>query len=360
MRIAILGTVHKPISKDSTGGTEVFAYHLVEELVQLEQEVTLFATSDSQTSAKLVSVCSSKETSEVAAHQSLFLPYQLLLARKAVVIADQFDIFHNNFFETFLFTAFLPFVNKPVVHTNHHDFFHDQRWKKFFSQSSENENDFYVFVSENQRRAADNISRAMVIHNGINHHAFPFNDQPGDYFLWFGRIAKKKGVKDAVLAARKAGVKLIVGGVIDKPIHQRFFDEEVKPLVSDNIKTIIRPIAHDEKVRLYQGAKALLVPISWEEPFGLTMIEAMSCGTPVIGYHRAAVPEIVEDGKTGFVVEPGVEGLVEAIREIEKLEVDKLKEMRKNCRKRVEEKFTRRKMAIKYLNLYKKLIKKNQ
>lgn len=350
MRIAVLATIHKPVSQDSTGGTEAFAYNLVEELVRIGQDVTLFATSDSKTSARLVSLCSSEETNEVAAQQSMFLPFQLLLARKAVEMQGQFDIFHNNFFETFLFTAFLPFIAKPVVHTNHHDFFHSERWKNFFKRSSVGQKDHYVFVSHNQKASVKDLPNSTVIHNGIDEIAFTFNEKPTDYFLWLGRIAKKKGVKDAVLAARESGNKLIIAGVIDKQMHQEFFDNEIKPLLTDNTRTIIRPISFQEKLALYQNARALLVPIHWEEPFALTMVEAMACGTPVIAYARAATPEIVEDGRTGFLVREGeIDGLVAGMSKIDAIR-------RQDCRKLVVDKFTRSKMAFRYKRLYRQLV----
>ena len=255
-------------------------------------------------------------------------------------------------FETFLFSPFVNLIRKPVVHTVHNDFFHFENWQKFFNLASKNTKDVYVFVSYNQQNAIKNLQlNSTVIHNGINISDFQFNPAPKDYFLWFGRISYKKGVKDAVLAAKKAGVKLIIAGVIDKQVHLDFFKNEIVPLLDSNIKTIIRPVNTKEKVDLYKNAKALLMPIHWEEPFGLTMIEAMACGTPVIAYKKAATPEIVIDNKTGYLVEENnIEALSQKMLEIEKIN-------RKLCRERVENHFTSSIMAKKYVALYEKLCK---
>ena len=349
MKIAIVGTVHKPIQKNTTGGTEYFTYTLVEELVRLGHHVTLFATSDSQTSAQLVSVCSSEETDERLVLMTYFVAQQLALIQKVIEMSGQFDVIHDSLFETFLSTPLLQLAKKPIIHTIHHDLFHSEMWSTFFSRLQIQNSEHFVFVSNNQHKAAGSLLPSSVIYNGIDTTMFPFHEKPGDYVLWFGRISPKKGPKEAIIAAQKAGVKLLLAGVIDKPINQQYFDQELKPLFTPNVTPIIEPLPHEKKVSLYQNAKALLVPISWEEPFGLTMIEAMACGTPVIAYSRGAAPEIVIDGKTGYIVKPDdSEEFAKKINEISHIN-------RIECRHQVEEKFTQTRMVEQYVQVYNKL-----
>ena len=348
MKIALLASVHKQVSSDTLGGTEMLTYYLVEELVKRGHDVTLFATSDSVTSAKLVSVCDSATANEKDGPQNLFLPYQLLLSQKAVEKSQEFDLIHNNYFETFLFSAFSLFCRVPVVHTVHNDFFHFAKLAKAMKYI--NSDDYYVFVSQFAHDAAGELLHKTYIHNGIDVSLFPFRAEKGDYFVWLGRLTPKKGAKEAIQAAISAGVPLKVAAAIDTKEKQEYFEKEIRPLLSDTI-VFEGSLDLDRKMKLLSRAKALLAPISWDEPFGLVLVEAMACGTPVIAYKRGAVSEIIKDGRTGYIVPEGdINGLVERIKMIDTID-------REQCRKHVENNFSVEKMVDGYEEIYKKILK---
>jgi len=348
MKIAIGATLHKKVYQRATGGTEVFAYLLAKELTKRGHLVTVFASGDSQIDGHLQAIANEEEINKIDQSQRLFYGYQLLESQLLVLKQKEFDVVHINYFESFLFTPFSKLVEKPVVYTVHSDLFASPLWQKLTNETVKN-SDQFVFVSKNAYDKAPILANKTYIYNGIDTADFPFSKKHGDYLFWLGRVRKKKGIKEAVETAIKSGENLIVSGVLDNPEEKIFFENEVEPLIkkNKNIK-FIGPVNFLEKVKLYQGAKAFLFPVSWEEPFGLTMVEAMSCGTPVIGFDRGAVSEIIEDGRTGFVVE-NVDQMVNKIRKIN--QIDRL-----DCRKRVEKNFSLKKMVDNYEKIYLQVI----
>lgn len=347
LKIALGATLHKRVHKESSGGTEVFAYYLAKGLVEKGHEVTMFASGDSEVVGNLKGISSELEINRVEQGQKLFLGYQLLESKLIFEHQEEFDIIHINYFEPYLFTPFSIFIKKPVIYTIHSDLLVSSSWQIVLNEMVKPD-DIFVFVSKVASEWATKLKNKRFIYNGIDTSIFPFSATHRNYLLWLGRIRKKKGIKEAVEVAIKSGEKLIISGVIDNPEEKLFFETEVKSLIEGN-KNIefIGPVRHKEKVNLYQGAKAFLFPISWEEPFGLTMIEALSCGTPVIAFKRGAVLEIIEDGKTGFIVND-VDTMVEKLQLIDKLK-------RQDCRKMAEEKFSLTKMVDNYEALYYKI-----
>lgn len=349
MKIAIGASLHKKVSQLSTGGTEVFAYLLDRELTKRGHQVTVFASRDSRVEGHLQGIGSEEEINKIEQNQRLFYGYQLLESQLLALKQKEFDIIHINYFESFLFTPFSKLIEKPVVYTVHSDLFTSEVWQKLTNETVKN-SDKFVFVSKNAHDKAPVLTNKTYIYNGIDTANFPFSKNHKNYLFWLGRVRKKKGIKEAVEAAIKSGENLIVSGVIDNPEEKIFFEKEVEPLIKKNrnIK-FIGPVNFSEKVKLYQEAKAFLFPVSWEEPFGLTMIEAMATGTPVIGFARGAVSEIIEDGRTGFVVE-NVDQMVDRIKQINKID-------RLHCRQRVEENFSLKKMVDNYEKMYLDIIK---
>mgnify|MGYP001572689049 CR=1 FL=1 len=350
MKIAIGATLHKKVHQRSTGGTEVFAYLLAKELTKRGHDVTVFASGDSQIDGHLQAIANEEEINKIEQNQRLFYGYQLLESQQIALKQKEFDIIHINYFESFLFTPFSKLIEKPVIYTVHSDLFTSPLWQKLTNETVK-DSDKFVFVSKNAHDKASVLTNKTYIYNGIDTADFPFSKNHGNYLFWLGRVRKKKGIKEAVEAAIKSGENLIISGVIDNPEEKIFFETEVEPLIkkNKNIK-FIGPVNFTEKVKLYQEAKAFLFPVSWEEPFGLTMIEAMATGTPVIGFARGAVSEIVKDGQTGFVVE-NVDQMVEKLKEID--QIDRLR-----CQKHVEENFSLKRMVDKYESLYYSLVKK--
>lgn len=372
LQIAIGATLHKKVYIDSNGGTEAFVYFLSRELVRRGHSVTMYAASESEVEGTLRSIASINTISQSPQGQKLFLGYQLLESQMIASSQQNYDILHINYYEPYLFTAFSKLILKPVIYTIHSDIFISDEWQKLTLQMLKS-TDRIIFVSRFAMNQAKLLQNKDYVYNGINTALFPFAPLHGNNLLWLGRVRQKKGVKEAVQTAIKANEKLLLSGVIDNDEEQLFFNNEVAPLLvnKDNLK-FLGPSGFKQKIKLYQNAKALLVPISWEEPFGLVSIEAMACGTPVIAFARGAVPEIVVDGVTGYIVnssdedtrgnwlvkKTGIEGLVEAIKKLNSLSETEYQQMRLNCRKRIEEKFTIEKMVDGYEKVYQRILNK--
>ncbi len=348
LKIAIGATLHKKSRRNSTSGTEEFAYFLARELVKKGHEVRVFASGDSDIIGNLSGISSEKDINKVEQGQRLFYGFQLLESNMICHNQDEFDIIHINYFEPFLFTAFSQLIKKPVVYTVHSDIFVSPDWQKLTSQMVKPE-DKFIFVSKNAFDQAKLLTNRTYIYNGIDTDLFPFSPIHGNYLLWLGRIRKKKGIKEAIEAAVKADEQLIISGVIDNPEERLFYENEIKPLIKNHHKiTEVGPSSFEEKIKLYKQAKGFLFPVTWEEPFGLTMVEAMACGTPVIGFKRGAVSEIIDNGVTGYVVND-VSTMADKIKQLELID-------RVNCRARVEEKFSLDRMVNDYESLYYSLV----
>jgi glycosyltransferase involved in cell wall biosynthesis len=207
----------------------------------------------------------------------------------------------------------------------------------------------YVSISKNQRKPMPNLNFTGNVYNGIEVNKFPFSEKVGNYLAFLGRMSPEKGPLQAIEVAKMAGLKLKMAAKVDV-VDKDFFEGIIKPLIDNKQIEFIGEIGHKEKAEFLNNALALLAPIQWEEPFGLYFIEAMACGTPVISFNRGSVPEIIENGKTGFIVNSTKE-MASAIKDLDKIN-------RIDCRKHVEGHFTVEKMAEGYINVYKKILGK--
>ncbi len=370
MRIGVAASLLKAISQSSTGGTEAFAHILTEGLVAKGLDVTLFATSDSNTKAKLDSIVSSQQTTGVyEGSVEIRLAYQMLQATEIIKRAQEFDIIHNNYFHFFVLTSLSAFTNVPIVTTMHNHYWQYPNLKSILTKTQIRGKDMVVFASQAARELGGNLFDSEVIYHGIDISLFAFNAQSEEYALFLSRVVPTKGIKDAIDAARIGDFELrIAGGAAVTPEDKHFISTNVEPFYSDKIKNIGSPDDVLRK-RLYQNAKALIFPTHLEEQFGLVAAEAMACGTPVIAYNHGALPEVVQDGVTGFIIDPddeerpgkgswvikkqGVEGLIEAVSRIGEID-------RAACRKRVEDNFTRELMINRYIDLYERLLGKTK
>jgi len=274
------------------------------------------------------------------------------------------DIVHFHTSPPIFMLPFSKNISVPKIQT-----FHDPllaSYEQIFYAYKDISSNHFVSISNSQRNGAPYLSYDATVYNGIPIDAYPFHLSASGGFVFLGRIKKIKGVKDAVVAATRAGVALTVAG---RAAHteEEFMKTEVLPYIDGTKIRQIGVVGHDEKVQLFGSAKGLLFPIGWEEPFGLVMVEAMACGTPVIAYNRGSVPEVIKDGVTGFIVDQddtvrpgkgswiikkqGVEGLVEAMSRIGELD-------RVAARKHVEANFTVKKMCDKYEKLYTSICQK--
>lgn len=227
------------------------------------------------------------------------------------------------------------FPKVPVVYILH-DYLDEKRRQIFDMHSSSNQH--YISISNSQRRDAPDLPYLDTVYNGVDTDLFSFNEHAEDYLLFVGRIVPEKGVREAIKVALKTNKRLIIIGQLP-PTSYAYFDTYIKPKLSDKI-LYIGAIDKEQLSKYYQKAQALLMPIQWEEPFGLTMAEAMSCGTPVIAFNRGAAAEVVKSGKTGFVVDNTAK-MIEAVNKIKTIN-------RKDCRTHVERHFTINRMVSAY------------
>ncbi|TSC96529.1 MAG: group 1 glycosyl transferase [Parcubacteria group bacterium Athens0714_26] len=314
---------------------------LTEELVARNYDVTLFASGDSKTSAKLIPLTEKG----IWLQKGLRSPHAYINTAIEIIYKhrNSFDLFHNHF-DFFMFPLCLS-ETIPMLTTLHRPM--DPVAVKAYKTYGKIK---FCAISRDQQRSAEEngIPIEDVVYNGIIPEKYVFKEVAGDYFMYLGRLNKEKGIVDAINISREAGVKLVVAGNIVGADEWNYFLHEIQPLLNEENVNFVGQVDFNEKVRLLGGAKALLFPIDRREPFGLVMIEAMACGTPVIAYRRGSVPEVVKDKKTGFIVETKEE-MIEAIKNINAIN-------RKDCRTHVEQNFTIKQMVDKYEEIYKKLI----
>lgn len=241
----------------------------------------------------------------------------------------------------------LPFVRNyaevPVVYTLHDPIHH---WYREIFRMFRTRSQHFISISDNQRKDAPELRYAATIHNGINLRKYKFSSERGKYLLFVGRIVPEKGVKEAIEVAKETDEKLLIIGPT-YPDKIEYFNKHIKPHLSRKIR-YLGYIDQNELSKYYQGAKALLVPLQWEEPFGLTMIEAMACGTPVVAFKRGAAPEIVVHGENGYLVS-SVTGMVRAISRIDKIS-------RQDCRDYARSYFSIDYMVDRYEVVFKNLL----
>ena len=341
MRILQVSPLWIPIPPATYGGTEFVISLLTEELVKRGHKVTLFATGDSKTKAKLVSIWPrSLWRARLSAPHAVFS----LMYEKLIKVANEFDIIHDHC--EFYTIPFSKFFKTPIVSTIHHPIYEETTilFKKF-------PNINYVAISKNQKRSAPGINFVKTIYHGLPIEKYKFNKKPENYLFWLSKITPQKGLAEAIEVAKRTNQKLLISGVIPKE-YQDFFEYRIKPLIDGKKIQFIGAADFDKKIELFSKAKAFLYPIKRPEPFGLVVAEAMACGTPVIAYKEGAMPELIKDGKTGFLVNSQDE-MVKAIGKIN--EIDRI-----DCRRHVARKFNLEKMVNKYEALYNKILKEEK
>lgn len=345
LKIAQLCTPWESCPPPLYGGTEIIASNLTEELKKRGHQVTLFATGDSQTSAKLVSVFPRALYRDKIPWTDALRP--LMHVSELFRQADCFDIIHNHF--NYYGLMFSDFIKTPMVTTYHGDFETAEKIpeKLLFLRHYRHAN--FISISKSQQTfAKTKLNFIGNVYNGINVKQFEFNQKPDNYLAWLGRITEKKGILEAIAVAKKLKIKLLIGAKIDI-VDQEFFNSRVKKLINGKNIVYLGEINHPQKVRLLKNALALLNPIKWNEPFGLVMPEAMACGTPVVAFNAGAAPEIIQDKKTGFIVK-NTQEMVNAVKKIDSIK-------RAACRERVEKYFSAEKMTTDYEKTYYRLLK---
>ena len=344
MRIAQIAPLYEAVPPKLYGGTERVVYALTEELVRRGHDVTLFATADSQTSARLVPMA------EAGLRLSGIkdpLAYHIAMLEAVYEQADQFDIIHSHV-DYFTF-PFARSVTTPTVTTLHGrlDLPETRRVLARFPEQR------LVSISYSQRLPVADLplNWQATVYNGIRLEHFPFRPEPDDppYLAFIGRISPEKGPTIAIEVARRVGLPLKIGAKID-PADRDWAEEHFLPLLDTPGVEYLGEVDERQKAELLGGALALLFPINWPEPFGLAMTEAMACGTPVIAFPGGSVEEVVRDGVTGFICRSHtVEEMVEAVRRVEQID-------RAACRRHVEQHFSAQAMADGYEAVYERVL----
>ena len=322
------------------GGTERVVSYLTDELVRRGHDVTLFASGDSDTTARLVPVRPRSLRLDPNCRDQL--AHHVALMELVSQHAPEYDLVHYH-------TGFLHFPlarRLPVAHvTTMHGRLDLADLVPLFGEFRDLP---LVSISRDQRRPLSTANWVATVHHGVPADRLPFSGRHEGYLAFVGRISPEKRVDRAIAIARRAGLPLRIGAKVDA-VDQTYYQEQIVPLLAGGGVEYLGEIGEVDKARLMGGALALLFPIDWPEPFGLVMIEAMACGTPVIAWRQGSVPEVVDHGQTGFIVE-SVEEAVAA--------VDRLSELdRRTVRRIFDERFTASTMASNYLTLYQKLLR---
>jgi glycosyltransferase involved in cell wall biosynthesis len=337
LRIAQIAPLHERVPPRLYGGTERMVSYLTEELVRQGHEVTLFASGDSQTSAKLVRCSDMALRLNPSVRDTL--PYHVIMLDEVRRRAEEFDILHFH----------LDFLHAPLVRdiadrtlTTLHGRLDLPDLAPFYGYFTELP---VVSISHDQRGHLRHANWAGTVHHGLPRDLLGFQEAPADGYLAFlGRISPEKGPDRAIEIAARAGMRLKIAAKVDRA-DQAYWEEKIRPMLAAHRNVeFIGEIGEHDKEEFLGNAAALLFPIDWPEPFGLVMIEAMACGTPVIAFPRGAVPEVIEDGVSGRIVET-IEGAAAAAQRIGELD-------RARVRAAFEQRFTVERMAADYVRIY--------
>jgi glycosyltransferase involved in cell wall biosynthesis len=341
MKIAQVAPLIESVPPRLYGGTERIVSYLTEELVRSGHEVTLFASGDSITSAELSPCCTRALRLDPAVHD--VLPHFMLMIDKVRERAEEFDVLHFHI-DLFHFPLFRSLEARTLTTLHGRQDLGDL--KPFYYRFDEMP---LVSVSSDQRKPLPQANFVATIHHGIPADLHRPSFEQGSYLAFLGRISPEKRPDRAIRIARAAGLPLKIAAKIDK-VDDNYFRNDILPLIDGHLVEFIGEINERDKTKFLGEAAALLFPIDWPEPFGLVMIEAMACGTPVLAFRCGSVPEVVEDGITGKLVESEDEA-VAALFEV--ISYD-----RRTVRRRFEEKFTAARMARDYVKTYRQLLMK--
>jgi glycosyltransferase involved in cell wall biosynthesis len=334
LRIAMLAPVAWRTPPRHYGPWERVVSLITEGLVQRGVDVTLFATRDSETRGRLHGVCPTgyEEDRDLDAKV-----WECLHVGEVFERASDFDLIHNHF--DFLPLTYSRLVETPLLTTIHG--FSSPKILPVFEKYDDR--CFYVSISHADR--SPKLHYVATVHHGIDIERFTPREQPGEYLLFFGRIHPDKGAREAIEIARIASRPCVLAGIVQ---DREYFRREVEPSIDDVHVRYVGSVGPDRRDELLGGALALLHPIAFEEPFGLSVVESMACGTPVIAFRRGSMPEIVQHGRTGFLVAT-VEEAADAVGRLESID-------RRACRRWVEERFTAPRMVRDYLDVYEEIL----
>jgi glycosyltransferase involved in cell wall biosynthesis len=338
MRIAQVAPLYESIPPKLYGGTERVVSYLTEELVRQGHEVTLFASGDSITAARLMPMCPSSLRLDRQCIDSM--SHHIFMLERVFSTLEEFDIIHFH----------VDYLHFPLSRRHRISSITTLHGRLDIPDLGPLYDEFFempvVSISNAQRKPLPQANWQTTIYHGLPHDLYSYRETPGKYLAFLGRISPEKRVDRAIEIASHCGMPIRIAAKVDR-VDAEYFAEKIKPLLNNPLVEYIGEIGESEKDEFLGNAYALLFPIDWPEPFGLVLIESMACGTPVIAYRRGSVPEIVEPGRTGFIAE----GLEDAVRYVEKIASLK----RADCRQTFETRFASWRMAADYVALYERL-----
>jgi glycosyltransferase involved in cell wall biosynthesis len=339
MRIAQVSPLYESVPPELYGGTERVVSYLTEELVAQGHDVTLFASGDSSTDARLIPCC----PRALRLDQQIVdpLPHHLVQLERVCELAASFDVIHFH-------GDYLHFPYSRRHQTSHVTTLHGRLdipdllpiYDRFADAP-------VVSISNAQRKPLRWLNWQGTVYHGLPKNLYVCREEPGDYLAFLGRICPEKRLDRAIKIAKRVGMKIKVAAKIDA-VDRDYYTNVIEPLLDDTCIEFIGEINEDQKQEFLGNAYALLFPIDWPEPFGLVAVEAIACGTPVIAYRNGSVPELIEDGVTGFIVE-NIEQAAEAVCNVANID-------RRRCRANFEERFSVTRMARDYVDIYERLI----
>ncbi len=341
MKIAQVAPLYESVPPKLYGGTERVVHYLTEELIRQGHDVTLFASGDSVTHAKLVASIPEalrlrkKESDPIAAH--------LVMLQNVIERVNEFDVIHFHIdYLHFPFSQLLSTCHLTTLHGNL-EFPELQSVYHTFSKQP------VVSISNSQRKPLPQANWVGTVYHGLPVDLLSLGEGKGNYLAFLGRISPEKGLEKAIEWAKASKIKLKIAAKVDEA-DKKYFETEIRHLLNDPLIEFVGEINEKEKKNFLGNAEALLFPVDWNEPFGMVMIEAMACGTPVIAIERGSVPEVIDNGKTGFIVKSTSEA-IEAIHDLSNFS-------RAEVRRVFENRFTAERMTKGYVKLYMQLNEK--
>ena len=343
MRIAQVAPLYESVPPKCYGGTERVVSYVTEELMRAGHQVTLFASGDSVTAAKLIPA--SRRALRLDKDCIDQLAHHVVLLEKVFRQANEFDVVHFH-----IDYLHFPITRRtPITHvTTMHGRLDIPDLAPVYAEFDDMP---LVSISDAQREPLPTAKWIATVYHGLPQDLYQFRARPGKYFAFLGRISPEKRVDRAIKIAKRIGIPLKIAAKVDL-VDREYFKKVIKPLLRDPLVEYVGEIGEGEKDDFLGNAYALLFPIDWPEPFGLVMIEAMACGTPIIAYRQGSVPEVIEQGHPRFVVDDLADAVAAAKR------VPELS--RKRCREVFEQRFTARRMARDYLRVYQGLIERER
>ncbi|MCK4781730.1 glycosyltransferase family 4 protein [Candidatus Parcubacteria bacterium] len=354
-------TIFPPPNNIITANADIM-YEIVKAMIEKGHDVTIYASKgSSMKKAKIVDLRLPPHKLDHAYLseewvKDLHNAYRITYISELINNSNKYDIIHFHVGRPIFGEPFVKFAKCPIIFTIHENFVPSfGPLMNFFKKSK------LISISNAQRKTFASLNYIATIYHGVHVENYPFNLNPKRNCIFLNRVSKEKGVELAIKAAQKSKIKLDIYG----PGNENYLKKSVLPYLNKNIsyKGMIKKYSK-KWYKAYSEAKVLLIPIQWDEPFGLVMIEAMACGTPVIAFNRGSVPEIMKNRETGFVVKPfdkngkpNIKGFVEAVKKLYQMPEEEYIKMRHNCRKHIEKNFTTKKMTDEHEKLYYKVLK---